>query len=137
MERQLALTGRYVRGFGFASTHWEQICADHQMQFPRIGQCYPGTLNITLDDGSAYAPPEEDKYRPTNYISPRAKVIEINGIALDAWIYRGGHGNEVLELISAGKLSEQISLRIGDPVVIKIVEFSEEGEGDMPKPPQR
>jgi hypothetical protein len=62
-------------------------------------------------------------------------VVEINGQPLEALIYRGGHDDTWLELISSQRLAHQLSLASGQNVVMTLVEFSAEGEAGMPGPP--
>jgi hypothetical protein len=61
-------------------------------------------------------------------------VIEINGKSLTAWLYRGGHPDTFLELVSTVKLSEHLGVRHGDALSI-VIEQSPEGSADMPTPP--
>jgi len=84
------------------SRNWAQVSADHRDEFASMGRCAKGSFNVLLD--APYLPPEEDRYREMarergksvgryedgNYISPRARVVGINGKAMVAWIYRGG-----------------------------------------------
>jgi hypothetical protein len=142
------LKGKYLgRRHGYVSEHWGQICAEHEEEFPQVRSCHPGTFNVVLD--AAYAPPSEaeyrsrardsggttGRYRDGNYLSPRAKVTAINGKQVEAWLYRGGHASEWLELLSADPLAQRLSLRNGDAVTIEITEFTEEGGPSMPGPP--
>jgi CTP-dependent riboflavin kinase len=148
MERRVTISGKYCPGYGYVSTKWEQICAEHEEEFPKIRECHPGTFNVVMD--SPYTPPGEAEYRRRarergqsegrygdgNHLSPSAKVIEMNGKTVEAWIYRGGHGDRpLLEVVSSCRLVEQFSLGPGDAVTAGIVEFSEEGGPGMPGPP--
>jgi len=134
---------------GHVTKFWEQICADHEEEFPKIHQCEPGTFNVLVSDQPPYLPPDDEKYRAMarergrrsnwyadgNHISPRAKVVAINNKEVEAWIYRGGHTDKpVLELLSPVKLSEKALLRHGDAVALLIDEPSE-GSPGMPCPP--
>jgi CTP-dependent riboflavin kinase len=75
------------------------------------------------------------RYEDGNYVSPCARVIEINGKAVEAWIYRGGHRDRpILELVSRNGLAERLSVRDGDAVTILIREVPE-GTPGMPGPP--
>jgi hypothetical protein len=149
MEQYVTVTGRYFRGFSWASSHWDDICAEHCEEFPRIAACYPGTLNLILPDDAGYVPPGEALYRKMakkrgkgvntyedgNYLSPLAKVVELNGVAVEAWIYRGGHPENVLEMLALYPLVMRLALRPGDRVTARIVEFSVEGSAGMPSAP--
>jgi CTP-dependent riboflavin kinase len=136
MQEHKILKGKYTRGFKYAATNWEQICRDHETEFRQIRGCHPGTFNITLE--AVYTPPGEDRYRTPerrNYISPCAKIVEINGKQIDAWIYRGGHNDTNLELLAAFKLADELCLAEGDKVTLIVVEYHSEGESGMPSPP--
>jgi len=74
------------------------------------------------------------RYGDGNHISPRAKVIEINGHHIEAWIYRGGHGHHVLELIARECISSRFDISDGDTVHLRIEHFPE-GKLGMPKAP--
>ncbi len=124
VQQRVTVMGTYSRGYGYASNHWEQICAEHEEEFPQIRQCHPGTFNVRME--APYKPPGEDEYRRMarergqttgryadgNHLSPRAKVIEINGKPVEAWIYRGGHDNTSLELLSACQLAHHVSKNV-------------------------
>jgi hypothetical protein len=131
------------------STHWDQIKADHEEEFPQIHLCHPGTFNMVMTDGAPYTPPDDSEYRRRakargrpvkryedgNHLSPRAKVIQMNGKTVEAWIYRGGHRDRpVLELVSRCPLAEHLAVHNGDAVTALIVEVSE-GTPGMPGPP--
>ena len=143
------------RGKRFVGDHWQQIINDHIEEFPQIMECCPGTFNIQLTDGE-YKPPRDESYREMarrrgksvdryehgNHISPTAKVTELNGIDVIAWNYRGGHfkngmpDNSIMELLSVEKLSDLLSLKNGDSVIVTIEEVSE-GSNGMPLPPPK
>jgi CTP-dependent riboflavin kinase len=147
MQRRIVLKGTYVSGCGYASPNWARIRSDHEEEFPKIRLCRPGTFNVWVD--TPYRPPSEDEYRRRarqrgqrdgryadgNHLSPLAKVVEINRKPAEAWIYRGGHGDEFLELVSADQLAHCHALRLGDEVAMVIVEFLEEGGPGMPAAP--
>jgi CTP-dependent riboflavin kinase len=137
MNRNITVKGTYSQGSGWVSSNWENICSKHEEEFPRIRHCYPGTFNIKLD--SPYEPPDENNYkqRASNYLSPRAKVIEINGNAVEMWIYRGGHPNTILELVLLCQLAHHLSLCHGAAITATILELSDEGEDGMPSPPPK
>jgi hypothetical protein len=74
-------------------------------------------------------------YGDGNHLSPRAKIVAINGKAVDAWFYRGGHQNlPVLELISEHKLATLLDVGDGGAITATVIEV-EEGEVGMPGPP--
>lgn len=147
MERRVTITGTYCRGNGYVSAKWEQICRDHEEEFPQIRRCHAGTFNIRL--AAAYMPPGEEEYRQRarkrgqpvgryadgNHLSPRAKVVTMNGKPAEAWIYRGGHPVTSLELVSACALADYFSLHDGDTITATIVEFPVESAPDMPGAP--
>ena len=75
------------------------------------------------------------RYEHGNYLSPCAKVVEINGREVEAWLYRGGNPKAyTLELISRQKLNELLNIQNGDDLNVVIMEV-EEGTIDMPKSP--
>ena len=75
------------------------------------------------------------RYEHGNHLSPRARVIEINGQEIAAWIYRGGNPERhILELVSAQRLAEHLSIQNGDKLTVVIMEV-EEGTIGMPMPP--
>jgi hypothetical protein len=70
-------------------------------------------------------------------LSPRAKVIQINGSNVEAWIYRGGHPDSILELISPDRLSDRLGVKSGDGVSLVILEYGLDGVPGMPILPPR
>ena len=150
MELSVTLKGRYrAHHSGFASANWKQICTDHEEEFPQIRDCHPGTFNILITGEARYLPPNEHQYRhmakarglsvrryvDSNHVSPCAKVIEINGNAVEAWLYRGGHGDQpTLELLSRKPLADTLCVQDGDELTVRIVEVTEATPG-MPQPP--
>jgi hypothetical protein len=146
MERRVC--GTYVHYESrHVSSRWAQICADHEEEFPEIRQCFPGTFNIALSE--QYLPPNEavlrkqakmrgqsvGRYVDGNHVSPHAKVVEINGKPVEAWIYRGGHlSRPVLELLSRLNLAEHLQLADGAVVNLSIFEYPD-GIAGMPGPP--
>lgn len=136
MTRSVTVSGKYShKESRHVSTNWRHICADHEEEFPEIHQCHPGTFNVVLSE--PYLPPDETRlrqksrarglsvcrYEDGNHVSPYAKVVAINESQVEAWIYRGGHGNRpVLELLSRLKLSEHLHLSNGAPVSLTIEE---------------
>lgn len=131
------------------STDWEQICADHEEEFPMIYKCTEGTFNIITDTDENYEPPDDAQYRVQakkrgssvkryehgNHISPRAKVTAINGIPVEAWIYRGGNPEpHTLELLSCEKLADVLNVKNEDKLKIVIMEV-DDGACWLPKSP--
>ena len=144
---EVLLEGTYkAHHSGHASTTWPVICSEHTQEFPRIERCVPGTFNVELD--GEYRPPEDQRWRKSekkrgapigryidgNHLSPTARIIKMNGRTCEAWIYRGGHPNTFLELISEANLSELLKLKHGDRVILTVEEMSE-GTCGMPLPP--
>jgi hypothetical protein len=150
--REAIIKGRYGRGKDWAAKNFDALIADHMEEFPDIACCAPGTLNVLLEDPPDYAPPCDNKwkalarkrgassgkYTAGHHISPLAKVVEINGVPLVAWIYRGGHevGGEdhALELMARERISERLGLTPGAGVTLRIQEFAKPQPG-MPQPP--
>jgi hypothetical protein len=123
--------------------------AAHEEEFPTIHECHPGTFNIILRAGERYTPPGESayidrakargrtvgRYEDGNHLSPLARVVEINGKPVEAWIYHGGHNaGAVIELISRVPLAATIGLQDQDIVTLLIDEVVE-GSPGMPAPP--
>jgi hypothetical protein len=151
MEQSITVNGKYCHQESrHVSTHWEQVCADHEDEFPEIRQCSPGTFNVLITDTLAYVPPGEAEYRSRatergrsvkryedgNHLSPRAKMIEINKKPVEAWLYRGGHRSRpVLELVSRCRLVEHFSVRDGDALTLRLIEVPEGTAGMPSRPP--
>jgi CTP-dependent riboflavin kinase len=149
MTTNIRITGTYSSGTQHSSSHWAQVCADHEDEFPLICECAEGTFNVCMT-GDVYVPPNDEDYRllakergrtvgryeDGNHLSPRAKVVQINGKHVEAWIYRGGHNKSVLELVSRKKLVELLNLTDGEQITVVVMEISEE-KPDMPKPPPK
>ena len=150
MPNLISVNGTYIeRASRHASEHWSQLCGDHDQEFPKIHACFPGTFNVLLNPDSLYDPPCDAAYRERaqargravgryedgNHLSPQAKIVAINGIPVEAWIYRGGHRTiPILELISCIRLANSLGLKDGDPVSLSILEITE-STADMPAPP--
>jgi len=144
------IRGIYVsKSTRHVSKHWAQVCKDHEMEFPQINYCTPGTFNVRITQEEIYVPPGDEDYRKKakergrtvgryqhgNYLSPRSKVVEINNKPVEAWIYCGGNpDNRVIELISQKKLSEYLGIENEDTISI-LVEHVPEETADMPLPP--
>lgn len=114
-QRRFVLKCQYVNGRGSVSANWENICADHVSELPKIRDLKPGSFNLKLVTPLSYSPPGDINYKELarrsgrqfrsgtdggQHIAPRAKVIEIKGKAVEAWIYRGGLSDCSLELLS-------------------------------------
>ena len=150
MKQKVVVQGVYShRGSRHVSEKWQQVCADHEDEFPAIRNCCPGTFNVVVPADARYTPPGDSLYRSMakergrtvnryedeNHISPRAKVVAINGVALEAWIYRGGHGCQpILELLSRQNLAKTLSLQNEDQITL-VIEEVQEGTQGMPGPP--
>lgn len=149
MNKTIMIKGRYHRGTKHTSTNWNQICADHEEEFPLIRECVSGTFNISMTGEQEYIPPNDSEYRTKakkrgesvkryehgNHLASRAKVIEINGQKVEAWIYRGGNPEpSILELISRQRLAEYLNIQPEDELTVLIKEV-EEGATDMPQSP--
>lgn len=149
MNKTITVKGIYRSGTGHASTNWNQVCADHEEEFPLIRECVAGTFNIAMAKTSEYIPPDDSIYRTRakkrgesvkryehgNHLAPCAKVVEINGQKVEAWLYRGGNpAPYTLELISRQRLAEHLNIQNGDELTVVIKEV-EEGAIDMPKSP--
>lgn len=98
-----------VVGTGHVSAQWETICQHHQDDLPGIRELHKGSLNLRLIGGKSYVPPGDAAAKALarlrgqsggNHISTRAKIIELNGHPVEMWIYRGGHPDTDLELLS-------------------------------------
>jgi hypothetical protein len=144
--KKVKLCGYHKRGIGNASKTWADVCAANEKEFSRIRKCHPGTFNVELADDKMYKPPGDDEYnaaarkrpgaRDGNHISPRAKVVAMNGTPVDAWIYRGelrGRGDNIIELLAERPLLD-LTVAPDRTVVLEIEEFGE-GEPGMPLPP--
>lgn len=152
VNKRITVGGTYSRNATrHVSSHWDQVCADHEEEFPAIRECYPGTFNVVLHAGERYTPPGESAYRDRakargrpvgryehgNHMSPRARVVEMNGKPVEAWIYRGGHpAGAVIELISFVPLASTVGLQDQDIVTLLIDEVAEGTSGMPACPPQ-
>src|SRR5258706_12844816 len=94
MVRRVEVEGRYRQQHSrHVSSRWPQIRAGHEEEFRAIRKFHPGTFNVILICPDAYEPPGETEYRTKarergrsvgrsidgNHLSPRAKVVEVNG----------------------------------------------------------
>jgi hypothetical protein len=152
MIDRVEIKGRYVvRPNADTAAHWRQICNEHSEEFSRISTCHPGTFNLILTQPKEYAPPGDLQYRIKakergkavgryvygNHLSPRARVIQINGKDVEAWIYRGGHPDSVLELISPDHLAAKLGVKSGDALSLVILEYALDGMTGIPVLPPR
>jgi hypothetical protein len=135
-HRRISLHCLYVNGIGSVSSNWDKICADHESELPRIREFKPGSFNLKLIDPQSYTPPGDSEFKDTakrsgrifcsgpdvgQHIAPRAKVVEMNGIAVEAWIYRGGLTDVSLELLSQ-PLKSLLGVVANTPVDVVILE---------------
>ena len=131
------------------SQHWDQICADFEMEFPQIRECCPGTFNIEIKEPLNYVLPDEEVYREMakargllvgryedgNHLSPRVKVIQMNSECIEAWIYRGGHRHRpIIELIAKRKLADCLGDKDHSQIDLWVMEVPA-GTPGMPAPP--
>jgi hypothetical protein len=115
VEPRIVLKCQYVDGIKSVSSNWNAICEDHESELPGIRKLKPGSFNLKLIEPTRYTPPGDLGFKEAamrsgrslrsgkdigQHISLRAKVIEMNGIAVEAWIYRGGLSESSLELLS-------------------------------------
>lgn len=126
--------GQCEDAHGTVAKQWDRICAQHGDEFPYIRSLKSGTFNVVINEQTPYEPPRDAQYRHIakqrgdgygdgNHISPEARVISINAIRVQSWIYRGGHGNKTLELLSVYLLAEHLRIPPDSPVVIEIEEI--------------
>ncbi|MGO9014033.1 MAG: hypothetical protein ACLQF0_03545 [Dissulfurispiraceae bacterium] len=149
MDETRTLKGIYRTGTQHTSTNWDQLCADHEAEFPLIYKCALGTFNVLMTDLPEYIPPGDaecrkraikrgesvKRYEHGNHIAPRAKVIKINEKYVEAWIYRGGNPvPNTLELISFHKLAEYLNVQNDDKLTV-VIEEVDEGTIGMPEAP--
>ncbi len=125
--------GQCEDAHGTVGKQWDRICTQHKDEFPYIQTLERGTFNVVIDENTPYEPPRDAQYRHIakqrgasygdgNHISPEARVISINAIRVQSWIYRGGHGNKTLELLSVYMLAKHLRITPDSPVVMEIEE---------------
>jgi len=94
--------------------------------FPRIRRMAVGTFNIRLSSPCRYEPSDIPALREANgdqsCISQAARVVEINGRPIEAWIYDGGWPDDTVELLSEVRLAETLAIVPGDRVVLVVHE---------------
>jgi hypothetical protein len=81
---------------------WEQICQDHEEEFPAIRHCKRGTFNVKILSPESWYLPEDQaltalatrrgrgdpkRYKDGNYVSPLAMVTQINDAGITAWFW--------------------------------------------------
>ena len=55
MNKKITVKGVYQQdSTKHVSTHWPQVCADHEEEFPLIHKCVEGTFNISMTKSSEY-----------------------------------------------------------------------------------
>lgn len=133
MKRVLKCT--YVENAtGHVGGNWATICSHHENELPEIRQFEKGSFNLMLRTPQTYEPPKDREnkdearqrgQRDGNHISQLAKVVELNGKAVEARFYRGGHPNDTIELLSKVRLKELLSIGHGAEVIV-VVEENEE-----------
>jgi hypothetical protein len=135
MPTKINLRCRYTDGLGYVHQHWSTICSDHERELPQIRQFAVGTFNLLLLEPKAYAPPHDREFKEVakqcgqsvgQHISRLAKVVELNGKAVEAWIYRGGHSDCTIELLSRERLKEFLGVKSGAEVFVTVEEYEKE-----------
>ncbi len=136
MQRRVILKCVYRgKATGHVSTHWATICDHHESELPGIRNFIPGSFNLILQEPRTYVPPNDHKFREEarhrgqregNHISPLAKVIELNGRPVEAWLYRGGHPDDSVELLSKIRLKDFLGVLEGTEVIVSIEEHESE-----------
>lgn len=154
VKAKYPVVGEYVAGLGHTHTEkqWDQICGDHEEEFPQIRQCSPGTMNIAVKQPPGwYLPMDTElrnlagrrgrgdcrRYKDGNYISPLAFVARINDVQLPCWFYAGSRRHKrkgIVELVSRMKIAKRIGVRQGDEVRLIVVELWTP-HGGLPNPP--
>ena len=135
MPLKIVLKCTYVENAtGHVGRNWVTICSHHENELPEIRQFEQGSFNLKLRDPQSYEPPKEREYKAEarlrgqhdgNHISQLAKVVELNGKAVEARFYRGGHPNNTIELLSKVRLKELLDIRHGAEVIVVVVENEE------------
>ena len=121
------LDGVYVEGWGSATPDWRgRICPMQEKLFPRIHQMAVGTFNVRLTSPARYEPSDIPALRSANgdqsCISQTARVVEINGRPIEAWIYDGGWPDDTVELLSEATLAKTLGVAPGDKIVFVVHE---------------
>jgi len=138
----ITFSGVYRNGKGQTGAAWAGFVASHEGRFPTVCDCFPGTFALELAPGIEYAPPDDAVHRQRakdstgtgHHIAPRAKVKAVNFMEFEAWLYRGDHANNVVELIARDSIAQRFGLEPGDRITVVITEYSEVTP-EMPAPP--
>lgn len=132
---------------GTTNRIWKSMVDAHQVEFPPITECVPGTFNVWITDPRNYVPPNETKYRELSrvhwnrpeghHISPVAKITRINDVDIECWIYRGGHNDKpIIELLARIPLAANLNIKPNQPITLQLT-ILPEGSPGMPKVPGR
>lgn len=135
MRRKVILKCGYREHMtGHVASHWATICDHHEGELTGIRGFTPGSFNLKLRDPRTYAPPRDRELKEEarkrgqcggNHISQFAKVRELNGKPVEAWLYRGGHPNDSLELLSRIRLRDFLGVADGAEVIVIIEEYEQ------------
>jgi hypothetical protein len=135
MPTKINLRCKCADGHGYVHQNWPTICSHHEGELPHIRQFAVGTFNLLLLEPTIYTPPHDREFKEAakqrgqiggNHISPLAKVIELNGKAIEAWFYRGGHQDCTIELLSRDTLKEFLGVKSGAEVLVTVEEYEKE-----------
>jgi CTP-dependent riboflavin kinase len=132
MPRKIKLKCQYrEHATGHVGSNWGTICDHHEDELPGIRGFTPGSFNLTLREPRTYVPPRDREFKEKarrkgqsggNPISPLARVIELNGKPVEARLYRGGHPDDSLELLSPIRLRDFLGVTDGTEVAVIIEE---------------
>jgi CTP-dependent riboflavin kinase len=135
MPAKIVLKCTYVEhATGHVGGNWSTICSHHEHELPEIRQFEAGSFNLKLRDPRTYVPPRDREFKEEarqrgqsggNHISPLAKAVEVNGKVIEAWLYRGGHPDDTIELLSKIGLKKLLDIAHGAEVVVTIEENEE------------
>ncbi len=128
-SRTFSLRGEYVSGWRSASENWDDdIVANQKDDLPTIEEMCRGTFNIRLIEPAEYTPADIPQIRARkggSCISRLAKVTQINGSPIEAFIYDGGWPPNTIELIARVNISQTLGLSLEDSVTVVIQEDTE------------
>lgn len=131
----LICTSRGCISTGHAAENWNILCMHHEPEYAEIRKCMPGTFNLKLKDPAMYTPPADSELKKWakskadfrqsdgNYVSPYARVVNIQGHSLEARIYRGGKGDDHLELLSKVRIRDLKGIADSNELIVCIEEF--------------
>ena len=132
MSRQITLRCEYrEHATRHVSSNWATICDHHDGELPAIREFAPGSFNLTLLDPRKYVPPRDRELKDEsrrrgqsggNHISKFAKIVALDGKPVEAWIYRGGHPDNSIELLSKVRLRDFLGASNGVIVLVTIEE---------------